>query len=96
MKIVNFDEFALMPEGTVYSDYRPVVCEGLYRKGKTIFRDATEPIDFFLSSFIADCWNGEHPDSNGDESRWGLFEWEASFVIYEKDDVKKLVDRLTA
>jgi len=91
MKIVNFDEFVELPAGTIYSDYEPAVCTGLFRKG-----DSIRGRDFYLSSLVADCWNGDLPTCDVIESRWALYEYDAEFAVYEDDDVVNLLQMLVS
>ena len=89
MKILVFDQFAEMPEGTIFSYFQLVDCEGLYRKGSTVVHEG-KAIDFFEASLVARCWNGESPQTDSTETRWGLFEYDQLFAVYEPDDVAKL------
>jgi hypothetical protein len=95
MKIVSFPEFAKLPVGTIYSYYEPCVCRGLMSKGDTIYDIAGDvrggennPIDFFEQSLTGECWNGDDPIVDEGWSRWGLFERDAQFAIYELDDLE--------
>ena len=94
MKIASFDEFAALPEGAIFSFYEPRICEGLYRKGATISFDGG-PKDFFYGCLVAQCWNGEPPTVDDIQSRWGAFDYEQQFAIYEPDDIACLVRMLT-
>jgi hypothetical protein len=95
MRIVSFPEFAALPEGTIYSEYEPCVCRGLYCKKGTIYDIAGDvrggenrPIDFFNVSLTGECWNGDDPTVDDVPGRWGLFDHDAQFAIYELDDLE--------
>lgn len=93
MKIITFREFAEMNEGTIFSYFKPMICEGLYRKGKTICHDGI-PIDYFEESLVADCWNGEHPTVGDSLTRWGIFEYEQQYAVYEVNDIEAIISLL--
>lgn len=96
MKLVNFDTFAALPAGTVFSYFEPQVCSGLFRKGNTIYGDMDnrDPIDFFQSSFVPECINGADPTVDGVQSRWGLFEYEQQFAVLDTQDIETLMGML--
>lgn len=93
MKTITFKEFAEMPEGTIFSYFEPMICTGIHRKGETIF-DGDRPIDYFEESLVADCWNGEPPTVGDGVTRWGLFEFDQQYAIYESGDIETLVSLL--
>ena len=86
MRIVGFHEFCSLPEGTVFSYWDPLVTHGLYRRGQVIF-SGESPTDFFEASLKAESYNGEDPIVDLTESRWGLFDYDQQFVVYEKADI---------
>tara|TARA_R110000764_G_C10688626_1_gene343462 strand:+ start:40 stop:348 length:309 start_codon:yes stop_codon:yes gene_type:complete len=92
MKTIKFEEFAQMPEGTIFSYFKPMMCAGLYRKGTTIFEDH-HPIDYFEQSLVAECENGEPPSIRW-FSRWGVFDYNQKYAIYEPIDIAALVSLL--
>lgn len=66
MRIVKKQEFYSLPEGTIYAELQPIIIEGLFIKGKTLFDDDNNPIDFIHYS-IGDCIEGSfgsHDDYN--------------------------------
>jgi hypothetical protein len=87
MQIVGFEEFCGLPEGTVFSYWEPCLTSGLYRRGKVISFDG-EPQDFYEASLKAESYNGEFPDVDLTESRWGLYEYDQQFVVYDQDDIQ--------
>ena len=93
MKVIGFKEFAAMPAGTVFSYFVPMMCEGLYVKGDTICHHG-KPADYFEESLVADCWNGDQPTVGDGGSRWGMFDYDLQYAIYEPEDVKNLVSML--
>lgn len=84
MRIVSLEDFLNLPSGTIYSEYEPAVCTGLYRKGESLDGD------FFCSSLIAECLNGDHPTVDGVQSRWGRFAFSAQFVVYDQEDIETI------
>ncbi len=57
--------------------------------------------DLLASPDITECYKepGDDPSAGwslGDCSRWGLFEMSALFLVYDRDDVAKMVKLLTA
>lgn len=93
MRIVNFHEFCGLPDGTVFSYWDPCVVEGLYRRGSVISFDAG-PKDFYESSLIAASWNCEFPVCDLVESRWGMFNYDQLFLVYEQQDIAVIAEGL--
>lgn len=101
MKVVGFDEFAALPEGTIFSYYKPCICEGLYRKGETLYREKIDPtsglsgpFDFFECSLVPMCWNGEPPIADDINSRWGMYDFDQQFAVFEEKDLAVLRELL--
>jgi hypothetical protein len=103
MNIINFKEFAAMPEGTIYSYFKPAIVDGLCRKGENIISEG-EVIDYFTTSLIADVQVEEPPKNKGDEwnienglcGRWALYEYDQQYLIYEAEDIKAITFLLDA
>lgn len=93
MQILKFHDFAALPAGAIYSYYKPSICEGLFRKGETIWNEG-EASDFFESSLVPDCWNGELPTVDNVESRWGMFDYDQLFAVFEPQDLKTIRDMI--
>ena len=93
MRIVGFEEFAALPDGTIFSYYVPARCKGLYRKGDTITCDG-KPSDYGEESLVAECWNGDAPTVGEGMVRWGLYDYDLHHAIYEPEDIKILVELL--
>ena len=87
MKVTDFLEFCALPEGTIFSYYCPGNCSGLFRKGETIFHDGS-PIDFFETSIVPSCWNGDPPTVDRLMTRWGLYEYDQKFAVLEAPDIQ--------
>ena len=107
MRIVSFDEFVKLPPGTIFSYYEPMVLRGLYRKGESINGTSESPTDYFECSIIPDC--GEfsdcmlvaggqsvHPSPAVEmiEGRWGTFDNEQLYGVYDEPDVEKIIEIL--
>jgi len=93
MKIVGFDEFCRLPVGTVFSYWKPCIVAGLYRRGEVISRDGG-PQDFFEASLIACSYNGDAPAVDLIESRWGMFDYDQQFLVYEAAEIEVIAEGL--
>lgn len=88
MKIFELLDFVKFPIGTIYSELDEGVPRGLFRKGDTVDWPPEDgpPADFFTVSLIAESeYDGLRLD--GVPSRWGLFDYDAKFLVYESNDV---------
>lgn len=88
MRIVTWDEFVKLPNGTVFSYWVPSCPEGLYVRGDTIMDyDTLEVRDFYKFSLIGDYFDegGGHLDF--DYSRDGMYDYEQQFLVYDAADV---------
>jgi hypothetical protein len=103
MKIVDFFEFAKLPEGTIYMHYKPEITWGLEKRGKMLYRDAhypnvgNEPSDFFYSDilpYIREDGDGIHWEHDDIQSRWGAFDFDEQFLVLDDEDVKKIIEML--
>lgn len=107
MKIVDRKTFLEMPDGVLFSKYKPSVFENICIKGETLPSNN----DFFVQQIVdaVKCDDsGEFCDilddsvKNGTsfaldfecEGRDGLYEEDQLFAVWEKDDVIGLIDRL--
>jgi hypothetical protein len=89
VKIVTLQEFFKLPPGTIYSNYEPAICTGLFRKGDTCALDNGECFDFFYASVCAECYseNDLTPMVDDVETRWALYDEGAQFAVYEPADL---------
>lgn len=104
MKIVNRKEFLALSPGTLYQKYKPCFCEGLEIKFNNVNDNdwavlhldaialvpAGDPnaVDALLDAntgFRIDCSN---------IARDGCFDADQQFMIWEKEDIKDLIDLL--
>lgn len=110
MKIVDRKTFLALPAGTVYSKYAPCHCEEIAIKHSTIadndwvytsidtisFVDSDGSSDLYDTLLAAQVGDSINTDITMDSAyRDGLFDNEQQFMIYSKDDTKKLIDLLT-
>lgn len=107
MRIVNRKVFLSLPNGIVYSKYQPHgMFDGLYEKGDTwtndwIYQDMLDSVDGSGSQEVFETINDA--EENGAQfvmdldcgSRDGSFEENDMFAIYDKSDLKRLVERLS-
>jgi hypothetical protein len=93
MKIVSWNDFCSLPEGTIFSTYTPHYCGEISRKGSTIFDDS-DPIDFFYTPLQAQCWNEGPPTVDKYVTRYGLFD-NGLMAIYEERDLQIIKELLS-
>lgn len=106
MRIVNKDEFMKLPDGTIYSLYKPCFFTGLFRKGENCNAE-----DYYEMSLIgnvkcessvdmAEILLAKEADSTSFElefdceGRNGMFESEQLYAIYESKDISGLIKTL--
>ena len=98
MKVVDFKTFCSLPDGAVFSYWQPCVGDGLHVRREVIYSKG-EPIDFFESSCLPQCdWNESTRLSDPDlppvlddiMGRWGIFDYDQLFAVYEADDLRRL------
>lgn len=98
MKIVEFEEFVCLPEGTVYSEYEPTIATGLFVREKVILNNIGDPIDFFYKHLHVEFDDFEEgdikPAFQASGNRWGEFDYNAQFVIWESEDIERLIGHL--
>ena len=94
MKIVSFYELVALPVGTIYSYYEPAICTGLYRKGENIIHPDGNAHDFYEGTLIAQCINGEHPAVDDVECRWGWYDYDQQYAVYESEDLALMREML--
>lgn len=93
MKILSFEEFCKEPDGTVFScaDVLDYGSGQLYRRGEVISYDGG-PKDFFVASLFAEQ---QAPGAafvvDLTESRWGLFDYDQEFAVYENEDISTII-----
>ena len=105
MKIVDRKTFLTLPEGTIYSYYVPQISNGLMVKQETlsddwiyqdllfeVYGDSSNDVMQLLTqaeehgtSFRLDLDCG---------TRDGMFDNEQMFMVYEKEDITRLVNKL--
>lgn len=103
-KLHTFREFTALPPGAIFSTSDQFGnVRGLFRKG-TSRASAPETedhygpwADFYYHDLLPDATDGDAtnwPDIH-DGGRWGNFDPEELFVVYDGTDVAKLVGMLT-
>lgn len=109
MKIVNRKDFLNTPKGTLWSYYEPSVFRDL--NVKTSDKHSMD-FDFVYFGLIGEfnapntetyfdiCRQMEQgksvPISLEETQREGLFDEDQLFLVYENDDIKKMVDMLSS
>lgn len=101
MKVVDSKQLALMPKGTVYSDYEDGVVDGLYIKGKSNNNDwnVHDLLDPELSGepykVIDKLEKGENVKYTlSQEKISDLSQQDLKFLVYTKSDVGRIVEAL--
>lgn len=103
MKLVDRKTFMTLPAGIVYAEYEPCIMGPLLIKGKTI-QTGLENTDWFY-----DCIEAPSFDANGDTARFdyygydyhgssrdGGFDDKQRYAVFERGDVRALIERLQA
>jgi len=104
MRIVDYNTFIKLPEGTMYCEYSPCVFGDLKIKDETIsnsdwFYSSLQSNPEFDSDFYGEACEpmkkGEdiNPDFNCIE-RDGMFDYDRQFLIYNKGDVQAMINKL--
>ena len=96
MKIVEFKEFCSLPDGTIFA-YLSDCCgiaEGLWRRGEVIFSDG-RPMDYFEADILAARYNCGPFQLDEAVGRWGMYEYEQKYLIYEEPDLSRMIAILT-
>jgi len=115
MKIINRKQFLEAPEGTIYSEFKPCIINGLYIKNESYglyiknkslgndwyYQDLINSMDYNDSREYTDKLLKAKDDPKYElrqdynvSQRDGLFDEEQLFLIYDKDDVVKLMKAL--
>lgn len=100
MKEVGLEEFASLPEGTVFS----FLCRGdapgmggLHRRGEVWRYGEGRPPDFWYADLLPD-YRDPAPDSGYElsdaEFRWGMHDPSQRFLVYEPADLALLARML--
>lgn len=110
MRVVSLQEFVKLPAGTIYSGYAscgldskysfPTEINGLFKKGETIGHPESDgphgPADFFYQPLLAFVdYNSEIPEVDTTLTRWGEFDHEAQFAVYEESDIAAIKEALS-
>ena len=86
MKIVNYDEFFALSGILIFSE---IGVGGLYKREKILFDNDGIPYDFFQITILPPTM-AEDLEVIGDRGRWGVFDKNSKFVIFDKDDVENM------
>lgn len=97
MRIVNLRQLVQEPDGTVFCGWQPCIVEGLMVK-----TGSCTDYDFFYQSLMPDVYPLTHAESAAAfdaatptavcdaVSRWGLYDDDDQFVVYETHELKQL------
>jgi hypothetical protein len=98
MKLLSYAEFVLEPDGVIYQEYDIQglpTDEGILVRAAVLWRDG-EARDFIYARLTATLDAVVTDENlNGIEfesyfGRWGLYEYENKYLVYEPDDLYKL------
>lgn len=95
MKIIDFYELAKQPKGTIFAEWDEGSHGPISRLGNFIFKNDGTPIDYFCCEIASFSPNGCGPCVSNIEGRWGMFDHDAKFLVWEKEDVERMVRILT-
>ena len=105
MRIINKQEFLVLPEGILYSEYEPCAFYGLKVKGETWESDyleidligniaANDSVDYIdRLDYALENRTSLELDFDSD-SRNGLFEDNTLYAVYEQKDLNELISSL--
>jgi hypothetical protein len=108
MRVVTFQELCALPSGAIFSAFSPNIVEGLYRRGALLpsgenadyYRGPAA--DFFYRTLFAEVDHNKVSKDPKDQQfrpigstgRWGNFDPDELFVLYEPDDIRFIVGQL--
>jgi len=105
MKIINRSEFLKLPAGTLYSEFKLCVFDGLFVKGKTVggdyyeeslignvAADSSEQFNDILFAAVAGAYLQLEFYSI---ARNGMLNQGQLYAVYGLDEIKQLIMRLT-
>ncbi len=104
MKYVKLRELAASPPGTIFSQWEPRIVAGL-----NVLQSQCSDVDFFYCPLTAqaecptygvpdppDLWSDRPPLELLDSvTRWGTYDEDEEFIVYEPADVERMVKVLT-
>ncbi|EDW9825595.1 hypothetical protein GTR05_004824 [Salmonella enterica] len=107
MRIVNREQFLLLPANTLFSKYKPMVFGDIAIKGDTTasggdyyyqaIADAVDSVssDEMFKILVAATAHGHEFNIDLDcESRDGFYDEDQLFAVWDKRDVEQLINRL--
>jgi hypothetical protein len=95
MKLTSIQDFLKLPPGTVYSDYEQGMVIGLFKKHESTDNGPEHVGDFFMESITGKQDHDAAPFNSGGIGRWALYEPDAQFLVYEKEDLLWMTSILT-
>jgi hypothetical protein len=96
MRIVDFDGLVSSPKGTIFCEWEPRFLDSQpMRLVDVIRRDDGEIRDFYYCDVLAFTPNGCGPAVSNVEGRDGLFDYARKFLIWEKEDIDRVIRILT-
>ncbi len=102
MRIISRQELLHLPEGTIYSDFDDGIIMGLFKKIQTnkegedwSFIDVLNPqFGNNTSEYMNEVENGEEIDYEVSEEIDAEFDDSSQYIVYSKNDVKKIINLL--
>lgn len=105
MKIINRKEFLNLPSGVIFSKYEPMIFGDICIKGETLHNDfycqrIKDSIDCNDSNEFHDILDSAEKEGKSfdidleSEIRDGMFDENQLFVVWENEDIIKLINRL--
>jgi hypothetical protein len=112
MRIVNKQEFYKLPEGTLFSFYKPTVFQDINIKGDTLYRE-DKPVDFSYRNLVGNV-NANDSYEYGEilsdaeqnktefqldfyyDEREGMYDEKSLYAVYNTDEILKLANLISS
>lgn len=98
MKLVTFEEFCALPDGTIYQQWQPHFLGELAIRGD-VLRTNGKPCDFLTADLTAAPLDGSSIGHKDKElvfcmpsmfGRWALYDDKIRYLVYESADLQRL------
>ena len=99
MKILNTEEFAKLPEGVLFSEWKPNFLGDLQIKGEAYvsrgwFSFTSAPVNSIDISLEEDLESGDSIPVDLEHYTKDVLPTEQLFAVWESDDLRKLISKL--
>ena len=95
VRFVDFNEFIKLPKGTVFSEYEHDN-NNLYILDRVLYKEDGTHRDYNYTDLgYYGSGMGSIVDGAVIGCRWGLYDYNCTYIVYEKEDVMKILKELT-